>query len=91
MARHRESSMQHVGMNKGAIRTAVKNRLSIGQQYLVESSRDLEEDGRKAKRCRFVLESYSRNFAVFRHTGKKTVETFTYYELWGMLIEQKIL
>ena len=91
MARYRETSMRHVGMNREAIRTAVKNRLSIGQQYLVESSRDLEEDGRKAKKCRFVLESYSRNFAVFRHSGKKTVETFTYQELWQMLMEEKIL
>ena len=90
MADHRTTRMRHVGMNREAVKEAVKSRLVIGQQYQLKSGKDHTED----KRCNnFVcckLEYFSRNSAVFENTDG-TKESFTYQELWQMLMKQDLL
>lgn len=86
----RTTSMKHVGMTRDAMRDAVKGRLSVGQQYRMQSGRDNSEDKRRNNPTRCKLLYFSRNAAVFEH-GDGATETFTYQELWAMLMEGKIL
>ena len=74
--------MQHTGMNRESYREAMLNKLAIGQQYRLKSKREhIEKD---TVRCK--LTDLSRNMAVFEHKdGKK--ESFTYQELWSMMME----
>ena len=90
MADHRTVSMCHVGMTREAVKEAVKSRLSIGQQYQLKSGRDHTEDKRCNNIVRCKLESFSRNAAVFE-CKDGTKETFTYQELWQMLMKQELL
>lgn len=85
----RATSMKHVGMTRDAMKEAVKGRLHIGQQYQLQSGRDNSEDKRKNNRTRCKLLYFSRNAAVFED-GDGGTETFTYQELWTMLMEGKI-
>ena len=87
MTEFRTDSMRHIGMNRDAIREAVKSRLVIGQQYVMENGRDVAEDERKRVTVRCRLISFSRNVAVFKQIGKTFTETLTYQEIWKMLVE----
>ena len=87
MAEHRTTAMCHVGMNRDAVREAVKNKLIIGQQYMMEVNRDIENDKKKKPQIRCELVSFSQNTAVFKHVGKNMTETLTYQDIWRMLVE----
>lgn len=84
------TSMRHVGMNRADMREAVKKRLAIGQQYMIEDRRGIKEDCKKTEYTRCTLMGFGRNFAVFCHTGKKITETVTYQELWKMLMADEM-
>lgn len=90
MADHRTTSMRHIGMTRDAMKEAVKSRLTVGQQYQLKSGRDDSEDKRRNNIVCCKLISFSRNTAEFEHEDG-TKETFTYQELWTMLMERKIL
>lgn len=85
MADHRTTSMCHVGMNREAVKEAVKSRLVTGQQYQLKSGREHIEDKRSNNFVCCKLEYFSRNAAVFEHKDG-TKEAFTYQELWQMLL-----
>lgn len=88
-AETRTTSMKHVGMTRDAMREAVKVRLHIGQQYQIQSGRDNAEDKRKNSITRCKLLYFSKNTAAFED-GDGSMETFTYQELWAMLMKGKI-
>lgn len=90
MARVKTESMSHVGMTREAMKSAVMDRLIIGQQYQFKSRRDDSEDKRRNNVIHCKLLYFSRNAAVFEG-GDGMKETLTYQELWQMLIKKKIL
>ena len=90
MARAKTESMRHVGMTREAMKSAVMERLNIGQQYQFTSGRDDSSDKRVNNVVYCKLLYFSRNAAVFEDKdGRK--ETLTYQELWQMLMKRKIL
>lgn len=84
MTGFRTDSMRHVGMNRADIKEAVLQKLVIGQQYVLKSVNATPNDGPVDARC--TLAELNRNMAVFKHKDG-TRETFTYQEIWKMLLE----
>lgn len=80
----RSESMRHVGMNRADMKEAVLKKLVIGQQYILKSVNATSNDGPVDARC--TLAEINRNMAVFKHKDG-TRETFTYQEIWKMLME----
>lgn len=72
MAGFSTTSMRHVGMNRVAIKEAIKSKLIIGQQYLIISDKEPLEDKRKRDFVRYNLVSLGRNTVVFEYkNGQK--------------------
>ena len=86
MAGFRTDSMRHVGMNRVAIKEAIKSKLIIGQQYRYKSGRDCTEDKRYNNFTSCKLLSFGRNVAVFEESDGR-IETLTYQDIWKMLLE----
>lgn len=88
MFENRATSMCHVGMNREAAKEAVQSKLKIGQQYLVKSQHEGVEKKDGLVRCKLVL--FGKNAAVFEHRNS-TKESFTYQDIWRMLMDNEIL
>lgn len=80
----RSESMRHVGMNRADMKEAVLQKLVIGQQYILKSVNATPNDGPVDARCTLI--ELGKNMAIFKHRNG-TRETFTYTEIWKMLME----
>ena len=73
-------------MKREDVKQVVLQKIVIGQQYYFKSGKDHAEDKRCNNYVTGKLMSLSKNVAVFKHRDG-TTESFTYQEIWKMLLE----
>lgn len=87
MTGFKTTSMRHIGMTRADIKEAILEKLSIGQQYRVNSLHANSDSKTSVGENVFArLVDLRRNVAVFQ-LKNGTTESFTYQELWMQLLE----